>query len=110
MNRRGQALVEFVIVLPILIFIVMAVYDFGHIFTVLSKLENDSTDIIMLYQNGKELTEIKNIYPDIDIEISPADDYQKVTIKESINVVTPGFNLIFGSPYTIKTERFIKYE
>ena len=32
-NSKGQALVEFIIVLPILLLIIMAIIDFGHIFT-----------------------------------------------------------------------------
>ena len=31
-NSKGQALVEFIIVLPILLLIIMAIIDFGNIF------------------------------------------------------------------------------
>ena len=32
MNNKGQALVEFVLILPVFIFILFAVYDIGMIF------------------------------------------------------------------------------
>ena len=48
MNRKGQALVEFVLILPVFIFLLFAVYDFGMIFNTKNKLENDSTDIALL--------------------------------------------------------------
>ena len=32
MNRKGQALVEFVLIMPVLIFIIFVIVDFGTIF------------------------------------------------------------------------------
>jgi len=39
MNKRGQALIEFVLILPLFIFLLFAVYDFGMIFSVKNTLE-----------------------------------------------------------------------
>ena len=33
MNKKGQALVEFIIILPVIIFIIMVIIDFMMIFT-----------------------------------------------------------------------------
>ena len=64
MNRKGQALVEFVLILPILIFILFAIIDFGNIFSTKNTLENNSADIIELFNNGSSIDEIKDIYND----------------------------------------------
>ena len=52
MNRKGQALVEFVLILPIFIMILFVIYDFGNIFSNKSKLENISSDIVDMYNNN----------------------------------------------------------
>ena len=110
MNKKGQALVEFVLILPIFLFLLLAVYDFGMIFTTKSALESNSNDIITMYKNNKELTEIRTLYPDIDITITNDSEYTKVTIADELKLVTPGFNRIFGSPYKITVERYLPYE
>ena len=107
MNNKGQALIEFVLILPIFIFILFAVIDFGRIFSTKSSLENDSTDIVNLYKNGKSISEIENIYIDNNIEIFDSSGYYKFKISSSINLITPGFNRLFGDPYLITVERII---
>ena len=109
MNNKGQALVEFVLILPIFLFILFAVIDFGIIFSSKSSLENDSVDIVNLYKNGTSIDEIKGMYSDNFINISNDGDYYKFTISTSVNLITPGFNRIFGDPYLINVERVIPY-
>lgn len=110
MNNRGQALVEFVLILPVLIFILFAVIDFGIIYSSKSNLENDSSDIIMLFKDGKSIEEIKNMYSDNVINISNVDNYYRFRISTSLNLITPGLNRILGDPYVIKVERVIPYD
>ena len=45
MKNKGQALVEFIIIMPVIIFILMAVVDFSNIGITKSKLENMTNDI-----------------------------------------------------------------
>ena len=70
MNKKGQALVEFILILPILIFIILALVDIGklnvmkmHLESVLSNV-NENTDTIKdknyeIFLNKKE-TSITN--------------------------------------------------
>ena len=51
MNRKGQALVEFVLILPVFILILFAIVDFGTILSKKNELENDSMDIVSLVKN-----------------------------------------------------------
>ena len=87
MNNRGQALVEFVLILPILIIILFSVIDFGMIYSSKSTLENDSADIIDLFKGGSTIDEIRNIYSRL---VSGAD-------VEEVN------------PYNLKTMGFLVY-
>ena len=109
MNRKGQALIEFVLILPVLLFILFAIIDFGMIFSTMNTLENDSFDIINLYKNGKSLDEIKEIYSDNSINVIDDGDYYNFNISTSINLITPGFNRIFGDPYVVNVERVVPY-
>lgn len=110
MNRKGQALVEFVLILPVLLFLIFAVYDFGMIYSRKSSLENNSSDIISLYRSGKSIDEIRSIYPKISISDEVDTDYHKITISDNVKVITPGLNRILGNPYNIKVERYIPNE
>jgi len=109
MNRKGQALIEFVLILPVLLFILFAVIDFGIIFTTQNNLESDSADIIELFKNGTSIEEIKIMYDDNQIDISNNEEYYRFKITTSVNLITPGFNRIFGDPYVIDVERIIPY-
>lgn len=107
MNNKGQALVEFVLILPIFIFLLLVVIDFGIIFNEKNKLENNSLDVINLYKNGETIEEIKAIYKNNEIEVFEIEGYDRITIKAKIKLITPGLGRIFGNPYIIKVERNI---
>ncbi len=98
MNRKGQALVEFVLVLPILIFILLLVIDMGrlmimknHLETVLNSVDKDTSSINDLEYN---------------IEITKKDDY--VVLKSCADVWTPGLSKILGNPACVETSKYIK--
>lgn len=110
MNNKGQALVEFVLVLPIILMILFAIVDMGMIFTKKAKLENDSYEIVELIKNDTSIDEIRSVYKDIDINISVKDKYQVINIKENVDMVTPGMSKIIGDPFVIEIERVIPYE
>lgn len=110
MNRKGQALVEFVLILPVFVFLLFAVYDFGMIFNTRNKLENDSTDITLLYKSGKTIDEIRNMYPSINIDIIRDNGYDNVSIRDNVKIITPGLNRVLGNPYLVEVKRYIPYE
>lgn len=110
MNKKGQALVEFVLILPIFLFLIFAVYDFGRIFNKKNALENISTDVLELYKSGKSTQEISLLYPDLTISINIDNDYYVLTLEDNLKLITPGFNRIFPSPYVITVKRYLPYE
>ena len=108
MNRKGQALVEFVLILPIFIMILFSIVDFGMIFNKKNELENISVDVVNMLNKDIPLEEIKSEYADIDIEIGSDDKYKNVVISDKIDILTPGLNRILGNPYEVKVERKIQ--
>ncbi len=110
MNKKGQALVEFVLILPVFLLILLTIYDFGMIFNAKNEIEAKSTDIVMAFNNGSNVEEINKLYKDFFIDVSSDDNYYKIVIRTSVNIVTPFLNRIFGDPYEIVIERYIPYD
>ena len=114
MNKKGQALVEFVIILPIIVFILLATIDIGKIFYITNKLENKLNDVVSMYENNKTIDDMeKNVKKEIKdsyLSIKEDDKYIEFKITKDVQIVTPGLNLIFDSPYTVVTKRVIYNE
>lgn len=107
MNRKGQALVEFVLILPVLILIMFVIADFGIILSKKNELENVSFDIASMVKNNDTIDKIKGRYPDVSVDIVNDDKYTVITISQNIDIITPGLNRILGDPYEIIIERTI---
>ena len=107
MNRKGQALVEFVLILPIFIMILFSIVDFGMIFNKKNELENISIDIMNLLNNNNKIEEIQKEYPKVDIKLTNEEKYTIVEISTKVNIITPGLNRVLDNPYIVKVERKI---
>lgn len=108
MNRKGQALVEFVLILPIFIMILFVIVDFGNLLHSKNELQNMSTDIIRMIQNGEDLEKIKSTYQEVNIKIENYDEnYQRVLLTEQIDLITPFLDKFLGNPCPIEVERII---
>ena len=110
MNRKGQALVEFVLILPIFILILFAVIDFGMILNKKNELENNSVDIVDMLKSGISVEEIQNTYPNTELRIKKEEKYTNVRIREKVKIITPGLNRVLGNPYIVNIERNIPTE
>ena len=110
-NNKGQALVEFVIILPIIMMIIFVIIDFSNIFYQKNYLENLTNDVVKLKEKGKSDDYIKNnTDKDIKISYKKNNDIKKIIISKNIYLVTPFSNMLFDNPDTIKTERVVYYE
>ena len=108
MNRKGQALVEFVLILPVFILLVFAFIDIGKIILCKNKLESTMNDVVLLVRNDSSDLEISNYLKssDYDISFNIIDgEYTKIILKTNIDLTTPGLNKIFSE--NIKIERSI---
>ena len=108
MNRKGQALVEFVLILPVFLMILFTIVDFGNLLQSKTELQNQSVDIIRMIQNGDDVQKVSARYSNIEIEVqSYQEDYQKVILVEQIDLITPFLDRILGDPCMIQVERVI---
>lgn len=115
MNKRGQALVEFVIILPIFIFMLLGIIDIGKVIVAKTQMESQLSEALDLYRNHKP-------YEEISKELKQQDDSLKFEMKEEkketirfiiqkdIDIVTPGLGVILGNPCQVKAERVVNYE
>ena len=110
MNKRGQALIEFVLILPIVIIILFVIVDFGIIFSHKASLENNSYDIIELIKNGENIENIENKYVGKSITVSTDGDYMVVNISENVKIFGFGLKNILPNPYPISLERYLPNE
>lgn len=107
MNKKGQALVEFVIILPVFLLILFAVVDIGMILSKKNELENISIDIVSMLNNNDDITDITMRYPNLILDINSDSKYTTIRIHENVDVMTPGLNLVLGDPYDIIVERIV---
>ena len=109
MNKRGQALIEFVLILPVLLLLIFAFIDFGRIIVCKNHLEGVMNEVASLSD-----MDISNyLKKDTDYKISYSikiDEYKNITLETKLSLITPGLNNILKNPYSVKVERSIVYE
>lgn len=115
MKRNGQALIEFIIILPILIFILFAIIDFGLIFSKTNSLENKINEVVTKYEKDETFMEIENSLKEYNSKIKMSienenNKYVSIKLTEEYKTITPGLNLILGNPHLIEVVRVIYYE
>ena len=113
-NKKGQALVEFIIIVPVLIMLILSLIDLGKIFSVKSDLEAGMSKVISMHEKGSEYSEIKEYLDsnieDCDLKITNNNKYIKFEIVKNVDIFTPGLNLILGNPYKVTIKRTLPYE
>ncbi len=104
--KKGQALVEFIIILPVFLMLVLGVIDLGQILYQKNVLESEMTDVITMYDGGKTQEEIESklAFSKNNITLKIENEKEFSLIK-SIDIITPGLNLIMGNPYELKVSR-----
>ena len=108
---KGQALVEFIIIAPIFIMMMMAVIDLGNVIYKKYHLENDLDYIVDLYREGR-ITQINNYSNKNDFKTNITNDSEITTIELSkeVAIYTPILNIIMDNPYKIIVDRVIYSE
>ena len=109
MNRKGQALVEFVLILPVFILLVFAFIDVGKIILCKNNLESLMNDAVLLIKNNDNIEDVKKYVNEnsnykIEVVVNEG-EYTKVILKTNIDLTTPGIDKILSE--NIKIERSI---
>ena len=115
MNKKGQALVEFVIILPIFLLLLFLVIDFGKILYTRISLENITNDTVRMYKNDKTYDEIKKFLnkknKNVDFTLTNNnDEYLEFKLSEKIEITTPGLNIVLKNPYKVEVKRVVYNE
>ena len=98
MNKKGQALIEFIIILPIFIMLMLAVFDYVRIYSEKSNLESVIEDVILSNElNDDNITILKET----------DDEKTKYTLNKSIDIYSPVISVIIGNKYVVSISRVI---
>lgn len=110
-NTKGQALIEFILILPILLILTIGVFDLFNIQNKKYDLENDLDYITELYMNNNE-NEI-NTYlnkNDITLEKNINGEFIELKLTKKVKLITPLLNKVLDNPTTISVKRSVLYE
>ena len=111
MGKKGQALVEFIIILPVFLLLVLGVMDIGKIMYNKTMLEGAMSEVVSMYQKGNSSLEILDkLDIEASLDIKAEDNYTIFSLVKEIDIITPGLNLILGNPYEIIVKRSISNE
>lgn len=113
-NKKAQALIEFVLILPIIILLILGGIDLGRIILRKSELENKISDQITVWKSEKQsINDLKQSLKDknttVNIIKNETTSFYTVEVKEKITFLTPVISNILDS-YTIKIKRVVSYE
>ena len=109
MSNKGQALLEFILILPILLLLFLSMIDIGRILYERNKLESILSDVVMMYYNDERDSiedNLINNYSDIELEIKD----NKIYLGKSIDMIAPGLNVVLDNPYQIRVSRVVVNE
>ncbi len=115
-EKNGQALVEFVLILPIFLIILFTIVDISRVIMLKNNLESLSNDAVSYYENNKTNEEIKSLInsgetKDVNIDIELVGDYVTINLNKKISPITPGLSYLVQDLFSVKTKRtFIKDE
>ncbi len=107
-NNKGQALVEFIIVLPIFLLLIISVIDFGNIISKKYGLENN-LDIIADMYIEEDYNNIDSYISDkkLNVNYESEDGFLTINLSKDVRITSPMLNLIFGKTYKINVSRSI---
>lgn len=110
-DKKGQALVEFIIIAPIFIMLIMSVIDLGNVIYKKYQLENDLDYVVDLYRENK-ISEINNYSYEkgFKTNITPNSEIITVELSKNIEIYTPILNIVMTNPYKITVDRVIYSE
>lgn len=113
LNKKAQALVEFILVLPVIILIILGSIDILNIVIKKNELENKVSDQIILFQSNQiSIEELEQKLKDNNTKVNinaNEDSFITIEVKEKVTFITPIVSNIL-SPFFISTKRVVAYE
>ncbi|MEX1029879.1 MAG: TadE family protein [Paenibacillaceae bacterium] len=122
-HEKGQSLVEFALLLPLLLYLVCGIIDFGRIMYTQMQLNLTTQEAVRLGGLGRSDADIRQYTLDhvdhptkVIVTITPSDslrksgDYVKVSLEEQMEYITPLMSTVLPSPYRVVTDSTIRVE
>lgn len=103
-NKKGQALVEFVIILPVLLLIVISMVDFGNLLYQKYQLEQNLEYVSDLYL-ANDTNALEQEKQRLNIKTEEDGKYVKLTIETEAKLSSPILRRVLGENYVIATSR-----
>ena len=103
-NKKGQALVEFVIILPVLLLIVISMVDFGNLLYQKYQLEQNLEYVSDLYL-ANDTNALEQEKQRLNIKTEEDGKYIKLTIEKEAKLSSPILRRVLGENYVIATSR-----
>ncbi len=108
MKEKGQALVEFILILPVILLIFMALIDVGNIFIQKLSLNDAMQTVTDLYQNDEKkelLAYVAN--EELVYDEKTNNDMVTLILQKNIEISAPGLSNVLGKNYTIEETKTI---
>ena len=97
MNKKGQALIEFIIILPIFIMMMLAVFDCVRIYSEKSKLEGILEDVIL----------DDTPYSDVNVTKNRVNKGTEYVVSKDIEIYSPVVSVVTGNKYNVTVKRIV---
>lgn len=99
MNKKGQALVEFVLILPIFIMLMLAVFDYVKIMQTRMSLEDTIENIV--------LSESSKLDDDIKLDIKTEEGVKTYSLSKKVDLVSPVVSAVLDKDYSVVVTRSV---
>jgi Flp pilus assembly protein TadG len=127
-GKKGQGLVEFALVLPILLLIVLGIAEFGRIFGGYVELQSATRDVTRHAAIHTEIDTVGEITPLVNARLTllepdkatvaftkttsadGKDVWVQVTLNYPMNLMTPFFKPIIGDPFNMTSKMVMRAE
>lgn len=115
-SNKGQALLEFVLILPVFLLFLLGMIDFGRIIYEKNRLESMTNDVVDLINNGVlsdaeiEARLEENYKIPLNLVVERGTDDIVIKLSKMIDVLTPGLGIAIPDPYIVEVSRVIVNE
>ena len=107
MNKKGQALVEFVLILPVVLILIFSSIDVFFLAMEKNELNSVLNDEIELFINNKiDVDTMKNDLKKYNVKTKKDDKYLTIKISKKVKWISPVTNMILKN-YTITSKKVI---
>ena len=108
MSKRGQALTEFVLVLPVILIILLVIFNISYVYIEKYNLESDMETITDMYKNG----DMKSLgaytaKEDLRFNEKKTGNLTELKVSKNILISAPILNQVLGKDFKIETSKTI---